>query len=284
MASRVLRVGIRTSEPINQLHDKTYRLWTHLLTGFDDFGLIELTYGTVKECAPLQPWDRETVAKMLGELVDAGLILPYEFNGARYAACAKHQSVINTVKPRCPVPTWGLTHCLRPKGYKDKACREAAERLLPHLDWTQNTSGTPEVPEVPPSGTRSGTTEGTTSGTSGVPAVEEGVWGKGVGVRDKDGATANSAPAAKGSRLTGNWTLPDGWAAWAIEEAREKGKTVPMSTVIDWGLQFRDYWQAVPGAKGVKADWLATWRNAVRDLYLPKVPATSTQDPFSQGI
>ena len=27
---------------------------------------------------------------------------------------------------------------------------------------------------------------------------------------------------------------------------------------------FRDYWIAAPGAKGVKLDWLATWRMWVR--------------------
>ena len=28
--------------------------------------------------------------------------------------------------------------------------------------------------------------------------------------------------------------------------------------------EFKDYWIAIPGAKGVKLDWLATWRNWVR--------------------
>jgi hypothetical protein len=28
--------------------------------------------------------------------------------------------------------------------------------------------------------------------------------------------------------------------------------------------EFRDYWVAVPGSKGCKLDWLATWRNWVR--------------------
>jgi hypothetical protein len=28
---------------------------------------------------------------------------------------------------------------------------------------------------------------------------------------------------------------------------------------------FRDYWIAQPGAKGVKLDWDATWRNWVRN-------------------
>jgi hypothetical protein len=29
-------------------------------------------------------------------------------------------------------------------------------------------------------------------------------------------------------------------------------------------LAFVDYWLGVPGAKGVKANWLATWRNWMR--------------------
>ena len=29
---------------------------------------------------------------------------------------------------------------------------------------------------------------------------------------------------------------------------------------------FRDYWVAVPGAKGLKLDWEATWRNRIREV------------------
>lgn len=28
--------------------------------------------------------------------------------------------------------------------------------------------------------------------------------------------------------------------------------------------EFVDYWRGVPGAKGTKTDWIATWRNQVR--------------------
>ena len=28
--------------------------------------------------------------------------------------------------------------------------------------------------------------------------------------------------------------------------------------------EFVDYWRGVPGAKGVKLDWVATWRNQIR--------------------
>jgi hypothetical protein len=30
--------------------------------------------------------------------------------------------------------------------------------------------------------------------------------------------------------------------------------------------EFRDYWAAVPGQKGVKLDWPATWRNRIRQI------------------
>jgi hypothetical protein len=30
--------------------------------------------------------------------------------------------------------------------------------------------------------------------------------------------------------------------------------------------EFLDYWRGIPGQRGVKADWPATWRNRVRDL------------------
>jgi hypothetical protein len=30
--------------------------------------------------------------------------------------------------------------------------------------------------------------------------------------------------------------------------------------------EFVDYWRGVPGAKGLKLDWIATWRNRMREL------------------
>lgn len=39
--------------------------------------------------------------------------------------------------------------------------------------------------------------------------------------------------------------------------------------------QFRDYWRGVPGAKGVKADWPATWRNSCRRENERRRPASN---------
>ena len=72
---------------------------------------------------------------------------------------------------------------------------------------------------------------------------------------------AEEAPSAKsprGTALPKDWELPGDWRTWA-EGARPD---VDVLTVAD---SFRDYWVAKPGKDGRKADWLATWRNWVRN-------------------
>jgi hypothetical protein len=70
---------------------------------------------------------------------------------------------------------------------------------------------------------------------------------------------AKRETASIGSRLSADFTIPESWIAWACKErgwqpqdAAQEGKT------------FVDYWIGVSGAKGVKLDWEATWRNSVR--------------------
>ena len=67
-----------------------------------------------------------------------------------------------------------------------------------------------------------------------------------------------SAPPQRGSRLPADWTLPDDWALWAKQTRKD---LEPYETA----RRFADYWHGIAGAKGRKADWLATWRNWVRN-------------------
>lgn len=69
---------------------------------------------------------------------------------------------------------------------------------------------------------------------------------------------ANSDRPSRGTRIDPNWQpAPADRLA-----AREEGFS---DTEIDREtLRFRDYWVGLPGAKGVKLDWPATWRNWVR--------------------
>jgi uncharacterized protein YdaU (DUF1376 family) len=67
--------------------------------------------------------------------------------------------------------------------------------------------------------------------------------------------TGRASP--NGSRLPADWSMPDEWAEFC---KTERPDLIPSEVAC----RFADYWHGVAGAKGRKADWLATWRNWVR--------------------
>jgi biotin operon repressor len=69
--------------------------------------------------------------------------------------------------------------------------------------------------------------------------------------------------SAQGSRLPSDWALPSDWYAWARNER-------PELDIRHEAEKFRDYWLALAGAKARKADWLATWRNWIRNANAPR--------------
>lgn len=75
----------------------------------------------------------------------------------------------------------------------------------------------------------------------------------------------------RGSRLHEDWFLPKSWGDWALAE-RPDLSTADIKKQADC---FRDYWVSVAGAKGVKADWEATWRNWIRRVEKKGVAASS---------
>lgn len=65
---------------------------------------------------------------------------------------------------------------------------------------------------------------------------------------------------SRGSRLPPDWSLPADWKAWACVERDDLD--------IDMeAIKFADYWHSKPGKDGRKADWLATWRNWIRNAH-----------------
>jgi hypothetical protein len=69
--------------------------------------------------------------------------------------------------------------------------------------------------------------------------------------------TPTDGKSKRGTRLAANWE-PD------LED-----RTFAEQLGLDADSQaaeFRDYWCGVPGAKGCKLDWPATWRNRCRDV------------------
>ena len=63
---------------------------------------------------------------------------------------------------------------------------------------------------------------------------------------------------SRGTRINPDFALTDDLKAWADE----KGYThLDLEGITE---EFVDYWRSVPGAKGTKLDWPATWRGWVR--------------------
>ena len=62
----------------------------------------------------------------------------------------------------------------------------------------------------------------------------------------------------RGSRLAQDWFLSKSMGEWATQER-------PDLDIRQVAEQFKDYWVAQAGQKGVKLDWDATWRNWVRN-------------------
>lgn len=69
-------------------------------------------------------------------------------------------------------------------------------------------------------------------------------------------ATPGPPKGSKGTRLPEDFTVTPEMAAWAREKAPSCGSADHE--------EFCDYWRGVPGAKGRKTDWVATWRNWMR--------------------
>ena len=78
--------------------------------------------------------------------------------------------------------------------------------------------------------------------------------------------TKNHKPSIdRGSRLQADWK-PN---AEEIQYCKQTRPDLDPSRVAE---DFLDYWTAIPGAKGVKLDWSATWRGWVRKQFSPGKP------------
>jgi len=81
-------------------------------------------------------------------------------------------------------------------------------------------------------------------------------------MRTQSVGNANHKPITnnKGSRLSSDFEIPTEW----FDEALKINQALTDSQIKYIFDGFRDHWVAQAGAKGVKLDWLATWRNWIR--------------------
>lgn len=110
------------------------------------------------------------------------------------------------------------------------------------------TCGNTDLPDASP------TPPGSLPEESGAGAGEQG--SSGTGEDQKTSSSGERAPRVTATRLPEPFPLTDELAKWG----RENCPGVPRSEHD----RFVDYWRGVGGAKGRKADWVATWRNWMR--------------------
>lgn len=79
--------------------------------------------------------------------------------------------------------------------------------------------------------------------------------------------------AARGTRLAKDWTPTYS----DIQAAIEIQPTWTSAYAEQVAAEFRDYWIAVPGARGLKLDWPATWRNWCRKAGPARGPGMAGQ-------
>lgn len=75
---------------------------------------------------------------------------------------------------------------------------------------------------------------------------------------------ARPSTEGRGTRLQATFAMPDDWFTFAQTDRRWHRFEVDAEF-----RQFVDYWTAQPGARGVKLNWLGTWRNWVRRSKTP---------------
>jgi hypothetical protein len=88
---------------------------------------------------------------------------------------------------------------------------------------------------------------------------------------DTDTDTDTNKELKRGTRLQHPFVLTNDMIKWAVEKY----------PLVDFHLQteaFIDYWTSQPGQKGVKSDWVATWRNWIRNSRPTLQPAKPVQN------
>jgi hypothetical protein len=75
---------------------------------------------------------------------------------------------------------------------------------------------------------------------------------------NKETREAKASQAKRGTRLSDDWFLPKSYGEWAVSEGYD------VDAIREQAACFKDYWIGVPGQRGVKLDWEATWRNWMR--------------------
>lgn len=115
---------------------------------------------------------------------------------------------------------------------------------VPNLDITSTVFGCEPVPNLDVTSTKNGTQN------RNEPSIEPSL----------NRHVVANAKKSKGTRIPDDWVLSKKLGEWAHAEKPHWS----IDKIRSEAEAFKDYWLSVAGARGIKQDWDATWRNWVR--------------------
>lgn len=228
MPSRLIREGILSSDRVEKLDVHAEVFYRRLMSKVDDHGLYEARLSILRTSLYPLRVDRvreADISRWIAACEMAGLIALYAHD---HAASSSREIAAREIA--------GLS--AREKPY------------LQMLDTRWTARSEPKYPLPPPE--------------NSCKQLKTAVDLDGV----EDGDVVDNSPSLRSgelgdsgkkraTRLPVDWELPSEWAKWAHEQRPD----LDLPTVA---ATFRDYWLGIGGAKAVRADWQATWRNWVR--------------------
>jgi hypothetical protein len=223
---------------------------------------------------------RTFVRDGLATLSAALLIIRYEHDGKRYLYIPtwdRHQRVDKPGRPRYPRPDTDGTTIITSGNAETgqefaEPSRESRDTLAPGAG-EQRSRGTGDTDSSSPSARdaredgRDGATDPETL-TTEAPVPSPG---------EPKAAPRGPSRSTAGTRLPDDFPVTDTMRDWARTNT-------PLCGTTDHEA-FCDYWRSMPGAKGRKADWVATWRNWMRreqkqrGTYHPRAHHNGTPKP-----
>lgn len=238
---RTIKPELLEDEACAALSDAAWRLFVSLWLLADDYGCVR--FGEKYIAASVWQDTSTDASAPITELVKTRFVLPYAVSEQRYGLIrgfTKHQRIDNAGKRRVPspeeddgsLPTWFRAH--------RRILADSSANPEVHSPTLREPGS--QLPGSPLDHDHDLDHDPTTTPTTRAPAKPS----HGVAKRDP-----------KGAHLAPDWKpTPE-----TLEAFRLQG--VDASACV---AEFADYWIAVPGAKGRKLDWDATFRNRVRQL------------------
>lgn len=235
---RSIKPDFFTSEVVASLPLSARLTFVGLWTYADDNGVAVDNPKLINAAIwPLEDDPRETLQRTSGDLASlstAGLIVRYEAAGKRLLfirSWDEHQRVSHPGKPRYPRPPAALV-----------AGVSSANEELP-----RNSGESPEDVASPPEDFRPEQGAGSREGSR-----EQGAKPSASDARETRSKTK------RGTRIPDDFAVTPEMVAWGREN-------VPTVNGALETAKFVDYWRAKSGAGATKTDWVATWRNWMRN-------------------